>query len=199
MSIEFLEANYQKLPAESHGFAKSLCATAKTRQLSDKQAYWVKKLTDQIKNPPTPIGALNGILDLFEAAEQHLKYPKVILGFEANSNRYLFRLGLAGPNSKFPGSINVTRHKKDEFGNRDWYGRIKLNGVYEPGMKHTPPEPAKFINLLKSFAEDPISVAQEYGKLTGNCCFCNQTLTDERSTEVGYGPICANHFNLTWG
>jgi len=34
---------------------------------------------------------------------------------------------------------------------------------------------------------------------TGNCCFCRRELTDKRSTEVGYGPICADHFSLPWG
>ena len=31
------------------------------------------------------------------------------------------------------------------------------------------------------------------------CCFCNRALEDERSTAVGYGPICAGHFGLAWG
>lgn len=35
--------------------------------------------------------------------------------------------------------------------------------------------------------------------VTGHCCFCSLPLTDERSTAVGYGKVCADHFGLSWG
>ena len=52
---------------------------------------------------------------------------------------------------------------------------------------------------LKAFAADPETVAAQYGSLTGNCCFCGRKLTDDRSTNVGYGPVCADKFGLNWG
>src|SRR6185436_1560785 len=41
--------------------------------------------------------------------------------------------------------------------------------------------------------------AVAHGHTTGNCSFCARDLTDPRSTSVGYGPICAQHFGLPWG
>jgi hypothetical protein len=33
----------------------------------------------------------------------------------------------------------------------------------------------------------------------GSAASANTALTDERSTEVGYGPVCAKHYGLPWG
>jgi len=47
--------------------------------------------------------------------------------------------------------------------------------------------------------KNPEEIAKEYGRLTGNCCFCHKELSTDNSLEVGYGPICADNFNLKWG
>lgn len=41
--------------------------------------------------------------------------------------------------------------------------------------------------------------AARFGKLWGSCVFCSRLLTDERSVEVGYGPVCADKNGLPWG
>lgn len=41
--------------------------------------------------------------------------------------------------------------------------------------------------------------AKEFGVLTGTCVFCARELTDERSIEAGYGPVCADKNGLPWG
>lgn len=41
--------------------------------------------------------------------------------------------------------------------------------------------------------------AAKFGHLTGTCVFCGRGLTDERSVEVGYGPVCAEREGLPWG
>lgn len=41
--------------------------------------------------------------------------------------------------------------------------------------------------------------AASFGALTGRCVFCDRELTDERSIEVGYGPVCAERNGLPWG
>lgn len=38
-----------------------------------------------------------------------------------------------------------------------------------------------------------------HGKMTGKCCFCNSPLIDQKSTDVGYGPVCAKHYGLPHG
>jgi hypothetical protein len=41
--------------------------------------------------------------------------------------------------------------------------------------------------------------AAAWGHLTGVCVFCTRRLTDARSIEVGYGPVCAARESLPWG
>lgn len=41
--------------------------------------------------------------------------------------------------------------------------------------------------------------AAAHGHAHGNCVFCSRDLTDERSTTVGYGPVCAERYSLPWG
>ena len=41
--------------------------------------------------------------------------------------------------------------------------------------------------------------AAALGHSTHHCVFCSLELTDERSTIVGYGPICAGKHGLPWG
>lgn len=41
--------------------------------------------------------------------------------------------------------------------------------------------------------------AAAFGQLYGTCIFCWKDLTDERSIEVGYGPVCAENRGLPWG
>lgn len=41
--------------------------------------------------------------------------------------------------------------------------------------------------------------AAEFGHAVGMCVFCGRTLTDPRSVEVGYGPVCADYHSLPWG
>jgi hypothetical protein len=67
--------------------------------------------------------------------------------------------------------------------------------VWEPGHKA---EELKddLTNILSQLAKNPQRVAAEFGKLTGRCCFCRIKLTDGKSTEVGYGPVCAKKWAL---
>ena len=41
--------------------------------------------------------------------------------------------------------------------------------------------------------------AAAIGHLTHHCCFCSLELTDGRSIDVGYGPVCASNNGLPWG
>lgn len=41
--------------------------------------------------------------------------------------------------------------------------------------------------------------AAEFGRTTAHCVFCARELTDGRSVDVGYGPVCAAHNGLPWG
>jgi hypothetical protein len=41
--------------------------------------------------------------------------------------------------------------------------------------------------------------AAAIGHLTSHCCFCSLELTDQRSVDMGYGPVCAANNALPWG
>jgi hypothetical protein len=135
---------------------------------------------------------VSGILDLLATAKTHLKYPKTAVALDADRR---FRVSLAGPRAKFPGSVTVTSLDADEYGERSWYGRIRTDGSID--LRRNAPdwlEPA-----LVEFSSDPATIAANSGHLTGNCSFCWRPLKDERSTEVGYGKTCASHYGLPWG
>ena len=58
---------------------------------------------------------------------------------------------------------------------------------------------AEAVEALNQFALDPERRGAELGKMHGSCIFCRLPLSDPRSTTAGYGPVCAGHYNLTWG
>jgi hypothetical protein len=167
----------------------------------------------QPQAPAAKIGDLSRILALFAKARQHLKFPAVVAGIPALAadgqwarddhgdlvwSDHSFRINVAGDRAKHPGTLTVVDAARDEeSGDRDWFGRILLDGAFQASQDGAAvPGLAK---RLVEFAADPARVAGEDGRLHGRCCFCRQALTDERSTAVGYGKTCARHFGLPWG
>lgn len=146
--------------------------------------------------PPEPkaredLGASFGeLVFLFEVAATKLKYPKVSLQDALGG---LVVLSRAGALAQRPGTVNVTDGKP--YGTNTWYGRIELDGKFEPGRDCAP----EVVEVLREFAADPAGTAARYGRLTGHCAFCRRELSDERSLAVGYGGTCAGHYGLPWG
>jgi hypothetical protein len=132
-----------------------------------------------------------GVYALFEQAVSHkLKYPKIRL---ETAQRMPVVLSRAGDRSKYTGQIMVTDGQP--YGSSRYYGRVDLFGIF-----HATDSSNTYVSdLLQRLSVNPVAVASEYGKLTGNCCFCQLALKDARSTAVGYGPICAEHYGLSWG
>ena len=199
-TVQHLEIALPSLPLSRKDFARSLIDQAARRGLSEKQLFWVNKLVTEATQP-TPvaaqIGNLSGITSLFDAARRHLKFPAIVMGVPAVGKTV--RINVAGPSAKFPGSLNVASGEKPEPGaRRDWYGRVQRDGRYEPIAGASEIATAVTARLVE-FAANPARVAAEHGRLTGRCCFCNLALSDERSTAVGYGKICAAHYELPWG
>lgn len=175
-------------------FGRKMAGIAARGKASAKVWYWVWKLAEDKKNPSprresVDLGDFARIVQLLVTAAAHMKYPKIRLSVGDQP----VVLSLAGQRSKRPGTINVTDGGR--YGENKWFGRIEKDGSLSPGRELTEP----VTDLLKAFANDPEGIASAYGKLTGNCCFCARELTDKRSTDVGYGPICADHYGLAWG
>lgn len=190
---ETLMLNLVHLGASDQRFAASLLGT---RAPSPKQMHWIGVLADRCIAPKEvtltaePIANVSGIVDLLSRGRSTLKWPKVAFRVDGTD----LRLSIAGDASKHPGTINVT----DSRGGT-WYGRIHLDGRWEASKSATQAQSRNIVAALQSFAADPAGVAAQYGHLTGNCCFCSHDLTDERSTDVGYGPVCAKRYSLPWG
>ena len=53
--------------------------------------------------------------------------------------------------------------------------------------------------FLFALLQDPLQAAKSSAALSGICTFCGAELTDDRSKQAGYGPVCAENFNLPWG
>lgn len=195
--IERLRAALPQLSARDASFASSLIEqfTRKGR-LSDQQWPWVEKLANK-PNEPKPerveVGDLAAVTAFFDNARKRLKAPAVVVTVPDVGE---VRLSVASSRARVPGSLNVAMNN-----NRDiWYGRVHTDGTFEPCRKY--PTPPTLIPALKSFAADPATVAAQFGKNTGRCCFCDTPLgegRDKRSVEVGYGPTCAKNFGLPWG
>lgn len=190
-----LTAGLRNLDAKDAEFARDLLRKGEMYGYSEKQLYWVWRLGarahGESETPTTvkqAIGSLASVYAMFETAKAHLKHPAIVLGYQGGE----LRIYVATEQSRFPGAIQV----KDEASDT-WFGRVHQDGTFEQSRRHTPP-PAVGMALTR-FAADPIHVAAEHGHLTGRCCFCNRKLTDPKSTEAGYGPVCAQHFGLAWG
>jgi len=132
-----------------------------------------------------------GVFSLFEQAiANRLKYPKIRLQTRTGAPVVLSR---AGDKSKYTGQVMITDGRP--YGSNVYYGRVGMDGVFYRSAVDSP----AVVELLERLACDPAEVAGEYGRLTGQCCFCGLPLTDARSTAVGYGPVCAGKFGLSWG
>lgn len=208
-----------QVPESDKAFALSLIDKGRQYGVTPKQAYWIdvlfKRATGVDDKPPQRKleGDLKPMMVMLHFAKQHLKFPKVRLlmpsAYEeirehgkavvASSDwlrRHTVRLALAGDRSKYSGQVQVT--DSFPYGQNTWYGRIDKDGTWtQPrGAQELSEEVAM---VLTEFSQDPVQAATAYGKIMGNCCFCNRELTDQRSTDVGYGKDCAAHYGLPWG
>lgn len=172
-----------------------------------------KQVRDREARPaPVDVGSLSAIMAIFQRAAQHLKFPAIVLMLDTarrpgeTDDAYkarvchpdnLIRINVATERAREPGSLTVLAEARDEAneGRRPWLGRILLDGTYTPSRE----APANLGARLAEFAKRPAEIAAECGRLNGRCCFCNQRLRDERSTAVGYGETCADHWGMPWG
>lgn len=194
-AAETLRANVDKLPERDKSFAQSLLAA---RRPTEKQLYWIGKLAERVagtapERESAVIGDMSPVVAMFKHyAANHVKLPRIVLQPDGMG---LFALHMAGTGSAYPGCIQV----KEYEGDRKWFGRIYPDGRFELSPKYTMAQVQPILQSLRDLAADPLGEAQRSARLTGRCCFCHIRLKDERSTEMGYGPQCAENFGLDWG
>ena len=166
--------------------------------LSEGRRFWLHKIAAErsglVARPqpdPTLTVDAGSILEMFGKAGETLKRPAIRLR-TTGLGGFPVRFSVAGARAKKPGSINVA---DPEWGG-PYYGSIDPETGHYFATRSTP---AEVKELVAAFADDPAAVAAAFGKLSGNCCFCSRELSDERSTSVGYGPVCAERYGLPWG
>lgn len=181
-----------KLTEWEQGFRTSvLNSLKKYASWTFRQRATVRKILNRIELEPemAKLNDLSGIYGLFGTARGHLKHPKLTFSLDFGT----VRLHVAGERSRYSGQIMVT--DGGGYYSGIYYGRIDADGQFYPSDAVKP----DLLNFLNAFSEDPAGMASQYGKESGNCCFCSRKLTDERSLDVGYGPVCATKWELPWG
>ncbi len=130
-----------------------------------------------------------GLRALFAKASKNLKAPRIVLHLEGSPEPLKVKLMTTGGS---PGSITFST---GTFDAGTFFGRVYTDGTIQPSRFMTP----QVMELITELSIDPIAAARRHAHLTGNCCFCSRRLDDERSTQAGYGPICAGNYGLPWG
>jgi hypothetical protein len=192
--------------AHKSNFAMDLCEKAQQYGLSYDQMAWAHKLANderarasgQREQPALSVDLSSVRNVLLRARANGLKWPKVRLAVERVVGGHVAGhdpvvLSLAGQQSKYAGSVNVTDGGR--FGENKWYGRINVSGSWSPSSSCE----ERVTALLVAFGADPAGHAKLHGQLTGCCCYCGRELTTKESVGAGYGPICAEKFGLPWG
>jgi hypothetical protein len=159
--------------------------------VSSTQIAWEASTEMQATNKQPNYDAL---FALFQCAiSNKLKFPK--LRFQLPNQVLVVKL--AGDKSKYTGDIMLTNDAGYGSPNNKYFGRIEArNSGLVAGRDLTP----EIEQLLQRIAVDPIGVAAELGKLSGNCVFCSKPLFDKTgiSQAHGYGPVCAKKYGLPW-
>lgn len=195
---ETLRASLPLLNERDRGFADSLLQAYRGRGLSEKQAFWVGELVKRATAARQPAGPriaadLAPILALFATARGSLARPSVALQTQATG---AIRISLAGDTSREPGTLVVTTG--GSFAQRAFLGRVRRDGTWAPStnLSRLGVDADALLALLARLAADPKAVAQEHGRLTGQCSFCQRALSDDRSVAMGIGPICAEKWGI---
>lgn len=168
-------------------------------KLSEKQIHWVEVLykkalgVEPEQAAAQNVGNLEGLVNLFTLAKSNLKYPKIVLEVSG----YPLKLSLAGPNSKYKGSVLIT--DGGPYGSNKWYGAVSPEGEWTPSKQVTEELRGIIARTLNAFSKDAKHAAMTYGHMSSNCCFCNKQLDTTESVEAGYGPVCADKWGLPWG
>lgn len=173
-------------------FASSLIQQFNQRgSLSPKQWEWVGKLVEravEYKPAPKPKADVSVLYDMFAKAGEKLKRPRLTFGFEGQE----LTVSPAAATSQNAGMLYI---KLDGT----YAGKVGRDGEVKTAFGVHPSTATSIAALINRFAEDPVGEAKAYGRATGSCCFCARPLTDTRSVDVGYGPICAINWGLPWG
>lgn len=152
---------------DDNEFASSLKKQYKEKGfLSESQFFWAVKL---VKEKPQLFPC--NTTELFEV----LKKGKITVKWkELNLDLRIYPNGVIYYNGTNVGKYDV--------------GGLQVLGTLDPKIIH---------NFLLTFIKEGMTdCAVRIGKKSGYCCFCAKELTHEISKAAGYGPVCANKYDL---
>lgn len=135
------------------------------------------------------------IVQRLREANKKLQHPKITL----RNDQFPIKLQLASERAKIPGSVNISNGKSFNDPANVWYGRLMPNGELSLKRDLDSKTANTIRHQLAQFQNDPLAYAKIYGDATGECMYCCRKLTNPQSVAVGYGPICAENFNLPHG
>lgn len=153
---------------------------------------YLKPKHDRPPTKPTklsiPLTNFNQVVAKFTTAqESKIKFPsirlvdtKAVNSFKIAQNRKQSHLCRLYINKKYVGDVD------------------KTTGIFNESRyadKQPNPDILLVLNKLLANLDDEIKA---YGAKMDNCSFCDRELTTRESVYWGYGPICAEHYNLPW-
>lgn len=195
-----LLASAGKLPEEKRAVAIELCVkTERFKKASAAQiAYMVSLLKlargEAPKKETAAVGDMAGVTALFDRVKDQLVDPSIVIAYESHLQPLVETVFIRLRPSKRFGNISVNAVTSE----RQWLGSIYPEGTFDKNRRERA-WADEVVPVLQRFAADPATGAKESARLTGKCVFCNTKLTDERSTDVGYGKKCASRYGLPWG
>jgi hypothetical protein len=164
-------------------FAQDLAR--KFNKLSPAQYAWAHKLAVDANTPAvvdnTKPSQFDALFAAFEAAKSK-GAKRLTLRFEGvnvKPNRDLSALWVT----------SQTEFEQGDYGMQPKYlgkvTRTSIDSKFSDTVRET----------IMGAANDPLTAAIKYGKVSGSCSCCGKELTVKESIDRGIGPICARKFN----
>ena len=191
-SLVDLETCHSELNKRGQEIAISLIKQYGTRgSLTDKQWELASNLLLQVKGQEPIYGSFTPITIMFVlAGMKGMKKPKVRL--MSNEGRFV-QLNFKPGESEI---IDVYVDGWQGHGYRKFAGWVHKDKIV-PYRGDRMSEDVR--NIIQDLALDPIGTAKAMAGKLGVCMYCAKRLSDDRSKAVGYGPICAQTWDLPWG
>ncbi len=176
----------QSLRSQRSQFAQDLAR--KFNSLSPAQYAWAHKLAvdhnskqQQVaKFDDTQVSQFEALFNAFEAAKS--KGAKRLTlrfnGINVKPNRDLSALWVTSQTEKEEGNYGLQPKYLGKV------TRIGIDSRLSDDVQQT----------IMLAANDPLTAAIQYGKVSGECSCCGRELTDPASIKAGIGPICATKF-----
>lgn len=181
---------------KGNDFARSLIEREDRNQyMSESQVSWVYKMAEDVrqlrepspaKSAPRSVDASNILASVAEARARGIKKPVLRL-IDPVGNDIRVKYMSMGKNA---GGAWVTY-------NDDLIGKIDDCGEFTITNRSCSDRiSAEMFDFIEITNHDVKGALESYGKMTSKCGCCGLPLTNEKSIELGIGPICLSKFGL---